>query len=239
MTVSITNPKSKEPSPGDTDPAIAQTLADAVRNAWSHTSSSSPMRQLLGKRSSFYVSQSMRMRTGGNVPWWSSRANPQEENDMTYECDPKLGHPKEVDCAHVEWEELGADADVLELVPGTVRNLTSSRSADLTSPFKADRWYVETCNVAVGSAIAMTLSWAQIRTALDTLLNVCVRHPLLPARGGRAFYGKHPTQLSGKRRRDEDLTGRNGLPISNFEILTQVEPGLNALPSGVSLTVSS
>ena len=78
----------------------------------------------------------MRMRTGVNFPWWSSRADPQDEDKMTYKCDPNLGHPKEVDCAHIEWEELGADTEVLELVPGIVKTLASSRPANLASPFK-------------------------------------------------------------------------------------------------------
>lgn len=152
------------------------------------------------------------------MPWWWSRANLQEENDMTYECDTKLGHPKEVDCAHIEWEELGTDADVLELVPGIVKTLTSSRLGHLASPLKPLKLTgLDTCNVAIGAAIAMTLSWAQIRTALDTLLNVCVRHPLVPARGGRAFYAKQPIHLSGKIRRDEDLTGSNRLPMSSYD----------------------
>ena len=178
------------------------------------------------------------MRTGGRVPWWYSRANPEEEDDLTYECDPKLGHPKEVDCAHVEWEELGADADVVALVPAIVKTIASRRSANPTSPPELTA-VIDTCNVAIGAAIAVTLSWAQIRTALDTLLNVCVRHPLLPARGGRAFYGKQPRQLSGKTRRDEELTGSIRLLMSSYDILIHVEIGLNALPFGVNLTVSS
>ena len=181
----------------------------------------------------------MKMRTGGDLPWWYSRANPHEEDDMTYECDTTLGHPKEVDCAHVEWEELGADADVLELVPGIAETLASSRSAKSEVAIRADCWHVETCQVAIGAAIAMTLSWAQIRMALDTLLNVCVRHPLLPARGGRAFYGKQPIHLSGRVRRDEGLTGSNRLLTSSYDILIHVGIGLNALPFGVNLTVSS
>ena len=71
----------------------------------------------------------------------------------------------------------------------------------------ADCRHLDTCNVVITAAAAVTLSWAQIQTALDTLLNVCVRHPLLRARGGRAYHGQRPVQLSGRRRRDEGLTG--------------------------------
>ena len=62
------------------------------------------------------------------MPWWQSTAmDSAEEIAMTYECDAKLGRPKEVDCAHVEWEELGADTDEMDLVPGAVRTLASGR----------------------------------------------------------------------------------------------------------------
>ena len=129
LTVSLTGTSSKKPAPGDTDPSIPLTIADAVREAWSNTLSTNPMRQILAKRSQYYVAQSMRMRTGGTVPWWSSAANPWKEDEMTYECDASLGRPKDVDCAQVEWGELGADTDVVELVPGVMKTLSSSRFA--------------------------------------------------------------------------------------------------------------
>ena len=132
LTVSITNPRTKKPASGNTDPSIALTLGDSVREAWINTLPQDPMRQLLAKRSNYYVSQSMRMRTGGSVPWWSAPVNPVED-DMTYECDSKLGSPKEVDCAHVEWEELGPNTDVVELVPGVVKTLASSKFAGRNS----------------------------------------------------------------------------------------------------------
>lgn len=89
------------------------------------------------------------MRTGGSVPWWSAAAGPVED-DMTYECDAKLGSPKEVDCAHIEWAELGADADAdaVELVPGVVKTLASSRYAAGGST-RANGCDTDTCNVAL------------------------------------------------------------------------------------------
>ena len=68
----------------------------------------------------------MRMRTGGNRPWWSNAGDPVGEDEMTYECDAKLGSPKEVDCAQVEWGELGAGNDAIDLVSGVAKTLSSS-----------------------------------------------------------------------------------------------------------------
>ena len=45
---------------------------------------------------------------------------------MIYECDAKLGHPKEVDCLEIEFGELGADGDSLDLIPGVAKTLSSS-----------------------------------------------------------------------------------------------------------------
>lgn len=129
LTVSITGPDYKNPSPGNTDPSIALLLADSVRNAWSNTSPGSAKRQQLARRAHFYTLQSMRMRTGGNRPWWSNAGDPLGEDEMTYECDAKLGSPKEVDCAQVEWGELGADSDAINLVSGVAKTLSSSTLA--------------------------------------------------------------------------------------------------------------
>lgn len=130
ITLSITGADFKYPSPGNKDPSIALLLADSVREAWSNTLSTNPRRQQLAKRSQFYVSQSMRMRTGGNRPWWSAAGDPVAEDEMTYQCDIKLGSPKEVGCAKVEWSEVGEDRQTFSLVPGVARTLSSSKYAD-------------------------------------------------------------------------------------------------------------
>ena len=69
----------------------------------------------------------------------------------------------------------------------------------------------DTCTLAISAAIILVLSWAQIRTALATLMSVCVQNPTQPARGGRAFYGHpSPQQLSErkwKRQRQSELSG--------------------------------
>ena len=79
---------------------------------------------------------------------------------------------------------------------------------------------IDTCTLALSAAVTLVLTWAQIRTALATLISVCVANPVLPARGGRAFYGgshttpkvvgKSSSRRSGrsrKRRGGEVLSG--------------------------------
>ena len=70
-----------------------------------------------------------------------------------------------------------------------------------------------TCQVAITAATTITLNWRQIRTALDTLLNVCVNTPFYTAgEGGRAYYGAQPavTRRSRWRKRQDDdqLSGK-------------------------------
>lgn len=70
------------------------------------------------------------MEVGGqSTPFWGAVRASQEE--MSYECDPTLGTPAEVDCALVEWSELGADDDTLSVGPGITKVLSSSRSPSL------------------------------------------------------------------------------------------------------------
>ena len=61
---------------------------------------------------------------------------------------------------------------------------------------------IDTCTLAISAAVTLVLTWAQVRTALATLMSVCVANPVLPARGGRAFYGSHTTpKVMGRSRR--------------------------------------
>lgn len=45
------------------------------------------------------------------------------------------------------------------------------------------------CKVQVLAAVHVVLTWAQIRTALRTLIDVCVDNPPKASRGGRASGG--------------------------------------------------
>lgn len=65
------------------------------------------------------------MRRGGPVKWWSSVL---AVNDMTYECDSKLGSPKVIDCTQVG-SQLGAMSDSVQVGAGEVRFLSSSNTS--------------------------------------------------------------------------------------------------------------
>ena len=45
---------------------------------------------------------------------------------MSYECDAELKAPAQVDCAQVEWSELGPDEEDVALGPTLSKILTSS-----------------------------------------------------------------------------------------------------------------
>ena len=124
-------------------------LGDSVRDAWSNSLPGSPTRQLLAKRSNFYRSQSARMRTRGSRQWWSAAVDPVTQDEMTYECDAKLGRPKEVDCLEIEFGELGADGDKVDLIPAVAKTLSSSgftkagKPVGLTANFR----HLQCCNL--------------------------------------------------------------------------------------------
>ena len=65
----------------------------------------------------------MSMRGGGERPWWSRSTLPADE--MTYECDSKLGDPAPVDCSKLRYE-LGAASDNLQIESGVIQFLSSS-----------------------------------------------------------------------------------------------------------------
>lgn len=74
---------------------------------------------------------SQKMRPAGNTPWWQQV--PEAADEMTYECDAKLGAPAAVDCAKVEYGELGADEDTFSIGAGVAKILSSgwcSRTVD-------------------------------------------------------------------------------------------------------------
>ena len=66
---------------------------------------------------------SRKMTPGGNTPWWQQI--PESADEMTYECDAKLGAPAAVDCAKVEYGEMGANDDTISVGAGIVKILSS------------------------------------------------------------------------------------------------------------------
>ena len=139
------------------------------------------------------------------TPWWfpfKTGRSPEEESEMVYTCDSHLGAPNAADCSQLSYSELGVPSDTITVGPGQARVL-----------------FFQTCHVTITAIRTITLTWAQISAGLNALLEVCVTHPLLASRGGRAFYSNYRTSKGRKR--------------------AAAVTGIDALPSGVNITVSS
>ena len=199
-------------TPGDDDPAMSEAVADALWNARNNLPRHDDLFGHYTELATDVAERSRLMRRGGTgvpwwPPWWAGKITPQRPKDqMTYECDAKLGAPAAVDCSRLEFSELGPDSDSMRIAPGVSKFLSSN-----------------TCNVIISASISVVLTWAQIKAALETLVNICVMHPLVPARGGRAHQGTETiTQsvFSRDRPRKRDAVS-----------------GLNALPPGCNISV--
>lgn len=211
LTISITSRDARDHSPGNTDPEvslalsagnlIASRLLPAGSNAERHTVA----------HSEYWRRQSMNMVRGGQTPWYR-RVSPPPQGEMTYECDDLLGSPAAADCSRIEWDQLGPASDTVAVGPGVTFVHSNS------------------CVFAISATIRLTLVWEQIRAALTTLMNVCVRHPYQPPQGGRAYFGAQPKHIGGRRsRRRRGLNGLNALPPhANITIFQQSEAWTNS-----------
>ena len=85
------------------------------------------VRDQLGSLVHRMVIVSQKMRPGGQTPWWQQVPDAAEE--MTYECDAKLGAPAAVDCAKVEYGELGLNDDTFSVTAGLAKVLSSGQSS--------------------------------------------------------------------------------------------------------------
>ena len=59
---------------------------------------------------------------------WFSQGATLPPDDMAYECDSGLGSPSEVDCAKLEFSELGPPSDTISISPDNPTFLHSSDS---------------------------------------------------------------------------------------------------------------
>ena len=208
-------------SPGDFDPAIAVAMSDADQIKSLQAPPESTLRSLHEINSRYWQFQAECMQRGGTMdPWWKHSSSRNDE--MTYECDANLGRPSGIDCTQIEWYQVSPAnrADMVTIGPET-KFLHSN-----------------TCYLALSAAVAIVVSWDQIYTALATLLNICVQHPVEASRGGRAYFGPQPRQRSGGRGkrhtqvdkvRREVNDRRRGVPSGLS--------GLNAIPPHLNLTV--
>ena len=151
------------------------------------------------------------MERGKVYTWWHSFYYTSSESDsngeMIYTCDANLGAPSSNDCSQLVYSGLGPPSDSVTISPGLGTKFLS---------FK-------TCNVGITAPTTVSLTWAQIQTALNTLIDHCVMQPFLGSQGGRAYAGTVPTSKVNKRRKGREK--RSTSPLS----------GLNALPRGVTM----
>ncbi|KAL9122948.1 MAG: hypothetical protein Q9187_000503 [Circinaria calcarea] len=105
-------------------------------------------------------------------------------DEMTYDCDAALGSPKAMDCSKLQ-NQIRSRAGNVQVGLGEVKYLSAT----------------------------IVLTWAQIQTALGTLLNFCTTGPLKPSRGGRAYFGPQPALSGRRRKRASGATGERKFPL--------------------------
>ncbi|MCJ1256455.1 hypothetical protein MMC24_004276 [Lignoscripta atroalba] len=198
VTVTISGPEENLRKPGDTDPAIPLFLTDVEQDMALEGHLNNPNGAAITNHfiaSAVRLSmRSQEMRRGGSLKWWETISPPADE--MKYECDTKLGSPALVDCTKIEWQRLGPTSETVTLGPAATKFFSSN-----------------TCYLAISASEALTLGWSQLQTALETLMNTCVLHPLQPPLGGKAFFEVQTVPFCRKRtKRADDLTGLNALP---------------------------
>ena len=119
------------PSPGDTDPAIPEVVSQKLGDAAGQSPRGSTARQRYETNSGIWMSTSQSMTRGSTIPWWNKGVS-SSPDEMTYECDAALGSPAVVDCANIEWNQLGPTSvsppsDTVSLGPGMTQFLHSSK----------------------------------------------------------------------------------------------------------------
>ena len=123
----------KDPQPGNTHPSVAVFIGEYLSGKMQGANNA--VKAQLGNIVRRMVVVSQKMSPGGSTPWW--KQVPDSADKMTYECDGKLGAPAAMDCAKVEYGELGADEDTFSVGAGVVKFLSSGQSSRGTNVSKA------------------------------------------------------------------------------------------------------
>lgn len=124
LTVTV-HPKGRDPpQAGNFDPSVAVLVAEYLK--FRQRGTTRDIWNKLNKAISDFTLRTQKMYAGGKTtPWWGATAG--MANKMSYECDAALKAPAQVDCAQVEWSELGPDEQDVALGPTLSRILTSSK----------------------------------------------------------------------------------------------------------------
>ena len=205
-------------APGNNDPMVAIQLFYHQVEATKTTEVGSNGMSTLAVRADYWNTQAKSMTRGSSRPWWRKRLS-SAADEMSYECDASLGNMSETDCTQMGWQ-LGPTSDSIAIGPGQTTFLHSSEfpklaARDIVLIKVLSKCLVDTCFLAMSASIALVVSWAQVRIALDELLGMCVQNPLQASQGGRAFFKPPPRHIrSGRIRRGQsDLTGRSSISL--------------------------
>ena len=199
ITVSVGYVMSIGGRPGNTDPAIPTAMSKFLKSLPAQGDTSGLIRMNL-QMLSF---QAQKMKRGGTLKWWDFESAASDK--MTYECDAGLGNPSAVDCSDIQWHQLPASSDTLTISPGT------------TTFF-----HQNTCYLAITATVSLVLPWAQITTALATLMNTCIERLDQTSQGGRAFYSASPIpkrNVKTPRAQPKPPNGLTGTPKNNNNVL--------------------
>ena len=204
-------------SPGDYDEMppkmLARNLGDKQREA-----KGTPLEQHYRDGVRQYLGYAVQARVSGYTNrWWSPAQNSIAADNMAYECDADLGTPNSTECSQIEYSQLGAAGDKITIGPGNPKVLSSSKEHICTKNtcrfLSGAEFGIGTCNVAITSAMLIVITWAQVKAALDELIDLCGSNPQQGAVGGKAYYGTTVTpslgimgrQVSGEFLRGESL----------------------------------
>ena len=123
FTVTIHRKGTEPPEAGNYDPSVAVLVAEFLRMR--QRGSPHNLWRKLENAISDFTRRTQNMYAGGKTtPWWGATAGMVDK--MSYECDAKLGAPAEVDCAQLEWSQLGPDEEDVALGSSLTKVLSSS-----------------------------------------------------------------------------------------------------------------
>ena len=149
-----------------------------------------------------YLGYAVQARLSGySNKWWKRDQNWMGADNMAYECDADLGIPNPKDCSQIEYYRLGAPSDKFTVGPGSPKVLSSSMMNGQRTLFTLRLSSIGDCNVAITSATLIVITWAQVKAALDELIDLCGATPLQGSLGGKAYNGDMGTSRLGIRGR--------------------------------------
>ena len=198
--------------PGEYDPEIAEPIGDGVR------------RKGNSQRGDLILNyKGMLRRSVDSVfTWWEAfkrrgqprqKQRPQQQHVIAATLPPQVVYACDAD--------LGAPsaADCMQLVSSS---LGAPSDTVTVGPGSGTKFLSRnTCNVGITAEKPVVLTWAQVRAGLSALVDECVLHPVAGVKGGRTYTPSLASVVSGMRK------GRRESAPS----------GLDALPSGVNLTL--